>query len=211
MSWRAVMAIGVVGLLPSVACGDGSTSADDALGPGVTLPPGPESVRPDIERLLDRYDAVVNQIVADPSVARDPENPLIEEYLGLFEPGSAHAEELIDVWVQRDEEGLVTKPFSDEHPASTSRLDGEIQIRSDTEVAFPICVERRHLVYDREGRLQQRTPYREQPGDGVAVLVDGDWRLHERVVFSDTAHCQTEGEGTEGTEGTEDTEGAEGP
>jgi len=198
MTWRAMFVLGVAGLVPLAACGgdDESSAAerDEPSPPETEVPEtDPEVVRPLIAELLLQYDEVVNEIVADPSVARDPEDSLIQEYLGLFEPGNEPARELIDLWVTRADEGLSTQPFSDELPASRSRLDGEIELRTADEVAFPICVERRHLIYDGAGRLQQRTPYREQPGDGVAVRVDGQWRLRERVVFSDTATCRTEG------------------
>lgn len=194
----------VAGLLLLGACGgDGESAgagegerggeATSGEGPNGTEPPADEgdadAVRPYVEELLADYDDVANQIVAEPAVARDPDDVLIQQYLHLFEPDSQFAEELIGVWVQRADEGLSTRPFDDENPTSRSRLDGDIEVRSPDEVSVPICVERSFRVFDAEGRLQQRTPHREQPGEVVAVRVDGEWRLRELTTIADTVTC----------------------
>jgi hypothetical protein len=231
---RALVVLGVVGL---IACSGGDDGADgDAGGRSdddvaeLTSSDGePEAtdaatVEPYVERLLVDYDDVVNQIVADPQVAADSDHPLIERYLDLYEPDSAFARRLVDVWAERGAEGLATRPFDDEHPASLTRLDGEIEVVSGDEVSFPACVERRLVVVDGEGRTTQRTPYAEQRGEGVAVRVDGEWRLRELEVLNGTATCRTASEdeptggagddggtgGQGGQGGAEDTGGTEG-
>jgi hypothetical protein len=198
---------------------DGEPEATDAA-----------TVQPYVEALLVDYDDVVNQIVGDPEVAADPDHPLVHEYLDLYEPDSDFARQLVDTWAERGAEGLATKPFDNDHPASLTRLDGEIEVVSGDEVSFPACIERRLVVVDGEGRTTQRTPFAQQRGEGVAVRVDGEWRLRELGAINGTATCRTGGDGggqgdegasadagdagnaggTGGTGGTKGTDGTEG-
>jgi hypothetical protein len=159
-----------------------------------TQPPGsdPDAVRPYLDDLLARYDDVVGRIVADPSVARTSNSPLVQEYLSLYEPDSDFAGGLLDAWVERADAGLVTRPLDGEHAISRSRVDGEIDSRSDHEVAFAYCVERHFTVVDRAGHLQQRVSGRRQRGDGVAVRVGGVWLLRALTVQADTAACRSD-------------------
>jgi hypothetical protein len=170
----------------------GGSSRDEAAADGEPSATDASTVQPFVERLLASYDGVVNQIVADPDIAGDPDHTLVHEYLDLYEPDSDSARQLIDVWADRAADGLSTQPIEPDQPASRTRLDGDIEVRSDHEVAFPACIELRLEVVDGEGRVTQRTPYREQEGDGVAVWVDGEWRLRDLVVHNGTASCRTE-------------------
>jgi hypothetical protein len=60
--------------------------------------------------------------------------------------------------------------------------------------------------------MTQRTPYAEQQGEGVAVRVDGEWRLRELGLIGGTARCRTGdgGGGADGAGGAEETGGTEG-
>ena len=224
-----VVVLGVTGLLAcSGGAGGGDGGESGATGRGAdrsadlaangSEPAATDgaTVQPYLERLLVDYDDVVNQIVADPLVAGDSDHPLVQQYLDLYEPGSAFAGQLVDVWAQRGAEGLATRAFDDQHPASVTRLDGDIEVVSGDEVSFPACVERRLVVTDGEGRTTQRTPYAEQRAEGVAVRVEGEWRLRELQSLGGTATCRTgsdiatETGGTGGAEDTGGTEGAEG-
>jgi hypothetical protein len=222
------MILGLTGLLACGAAGLTACGGDDEAGSGgaddadrvdaAASDAEPEAtdaatVQPYVEGLLVSYDDVVNQIVADPHVAADPEHPLVHQYLDLYEPDSDFARQLVDVWAERGAEGLSTRPFDDQHPASLTRLDGDIDVVSGDEVTFPACIERRLVVVDGEGRTTQRTPFRQQRGEGVAVRVDGEWRLRELGAINGTANCRTGGgaggDGGDGGDGaTEGTEGA---
>jgi hypothetical protein len=215
---RALVVLGVTGVFAWSALGLSACGGDDDANAGgggddeKTVEAGSAggaevepaatdaaAVLPYVEGLLSQYDHVVNQIVADPHVAADPDHPLVHEYLDLYEPDSDFARQLVDVWAERGAEGLSTRPIDDDHPASLTRLDGEIEVTSEDEVSFPACVERRLEVIDGEGRMTQRTPFRQQRGEGVAVRVDGEWRLRELAVLNGTATCRTaSSEGTEG-------------
>jgi hypothetical protein len=146
------------------------------------------AVEPYIEDLLARYDRVVNDIVADPTVAGDPDNPAVQEYVSLFEPDSAFVEQVLAAWVAEGENGRSVEPYDDQSPAFESHLDGEIEALSDDEVVFPVCVERRMSVYV-DGALRQETAYFAEPGGGSAVRVDGTWRLRRLDIAEGMAGC----------------------
>jgi hypothetical protein len=202
-AWTVLTVAGLLagGAMALGACGGddddaGRPGVDQARTAGSAADGEPEAtdaatVQPYVERLLIDYDGVVNQIVGDPDVAADPDHPLIQQYLDLYEPDSAFARQLVDAWAERGAEGLATRPFDDAHPASLTRLDGDIEVVSGDEVSFPACIERRLVVVDGEGRTVQRTRYREQRGEGIAVRLDGEWRLRELAVVEGTARCTT--------------------
>jgi hypothetical protein len=185
------------------ACAAGRSDASDTAGAGGvvapsrtsrTQPPGsdPEAVHPYLVDLLARYDDVVNEIVTDPGEARHRDSSRIEAYLSLYEPDSEFADVLIDAWVERADAGLATRRLDDDQPISRSRIDGEIESRSDDEVSFPYCVERHFTIYDGAGRLLQQVAGRRQRGGGVAVRVEGRWRLRELTVRANTGACRSE-------------------
>lgn len=209
---RSLLASVLAALALVVAgCGDGSSEdgssseGDERTEPEsggrartpVTQPAATDAaaVTPFISELLVAHDEVVNQIIADPSVAEDPSDPLIEEFLGLFELDSDNAEELLGAWAERADEGLSTEPFDEEYPTTSSRLDGEVDPRGDDEVWFPYCSIRRYRVVDGDGNVVQEVPRQDQPGEGVAVRIDGEWRLRELSVVTNAFGCRTEGGG----------------
>jgi hypothetical protein len=198
-SWPLVVAIVAgAGLLLGACGGDGDGGEDQAssgdAGDGAQRQASdPEAVRSEVDDLLANYDRVVNQIIADPGVAADREDPLVQEYLTLFEPGSDFAEEVLDAWVANGEEGVSVRPFDDQHPANRTRLDGEIEVEPADEARVPFCVEQRQNTY-RGDQLVQGLPLLERQGEIVAVRVDGEWLLQRRDVFGDRSGCRGEGE-----------------
>jgi hypothetical protein len=157
-------------------------------------PDDPDAVRPYVEDLLEDYDRVVNQIIADPSVAADRDDLLVGEYLSLFEPDSQFAEDILANWAGNGEDGIALLPYSPDHPTNASRIDGDVEVVSADEVVVPTCVEQRYVVHE-GGRVTEGVPYQEQPGEIVVVRADGEWRLRRRDVFDNVNECETVGEG----------------
>ena len=193
---RRLLAAGIVGvlLLPSAACSgdDDSADPDDAGGVDETTDQlDPDRVEDEITRLLADYDAVVNQIIADPQVTEDAGGPLVEQYLDLFEPDSEFAGQALETWRTNAAEGISIKPYDEGHPANLTRLDGDVEVVSDDEVRFPTCSELRQLVYEGD-RVVEGLPFMEQPGESVAVLVDDGWVFRRRDVFTDVPECATD-------------------
>jgi hypothetical protein len=193
-----------VSLLVVGACSSGSddtgTGTDGEvegveLEPTATEPPGSDgaAVQPYVEDLLARYEATVNDILADQPAAQDPSNPALEEYLDVFEPGSDAAEETLAGWRANAEEGLTVEPSEAGEPAIASSLDGEVESVSDDEVTFPTCDEHHYGVYDAQGDPVEDVQLADQPGRGVAVRVDGQWRLRELEILGTETGCRTDG------------------
>jgi hypothetical protein len=201
-TWTGTAVVAVT-LLTVGACSSGSD--DDAsnggevegveLETGTTQPPGSdgEAVRPFIEDLLARYETSLNDILADQQVAQDSSDPAVEEYRDLFEPGSDAAEQTIAGWQANADEGVTVEPSEAGTPAVASWLDGEIEVVSDDEVTFPTCDEHHYGVYDAQGEPIEDVQLVDQPGEGVAVRVDGEWRLRELEILGTETGCRTNG------------------
>lgn len=200
----AVLAGGL--LLAACSGNDGDAGIDDdapgsenaAEGPSPTQPAETEALRSYVEDLLIDYDEAVNQIIADPTVVRDQDDPLVERYLAVFEPGSELAAGALDGWAQQADTGVTIEPVNDDFPAIITRLDGEVEIddASGDEVRFPFCDEQRYLLIDAEGNVEKLVENLHQHGEGVAVLVDGEWLLRDLQIVADGTGCRTENEGT---------------
>ena len=84
----------------------------------------PDQVIPYIEDLLSRYDEAVGEIVADPSIAGDPRDATVEEFLSLFEPGNEFADGSLEGWVSQAEQGITLQPASPDQGINTTSLEG---------------------------------------------------------------------------------------
>jgi hypothetical protein len=180
------------------ACGDddetthpkpSSTTVEETT--STTQPAGtdPAGVRPYIEGLLARLDVSINQIVADPGVAADRNNSLVQDYLALFDPDSMFAEGAIDLWVQQGAQGISTRPYSDDAPALATELAGDIETVSESQVTFPTCEKQNYRGFDGEGRETEIVAGQSVPGRGTAVRVDGQWRLQRLDVLEGAPAC----------------------
>jgi hypothetical protein len=200
----ALRALGLVAAaLLATACGGGGGGGSDPAGADpaggrrgpdrdIQQPAGDdvEALEPILSDLLDRHDDVVNEVVADPAIARDEDDPLIQDYLALYSPDSEVPQQVMAAWVHDAEAGRSTHPLETGHPAIASRLDGDIETLSDDEVRFPTCNELRYAVYDADGGLIEMVPYREHAGEASAVRIDGEWLLLQLDAFEGQAACR---------------------
>lgn len=191
--WRPLLTVGLAGILllsPACSGDDDDDAASEPAGSSAPAGVDADQVEDDIVRLLADYDAVVNQIIADPAVTEADDHPLVEQYLDLFEPDSEFAGQALETWRANAADQISIRPYDDAHPANRTRLDGDVEIVSDDEVRFPTCSEFRQLVYEGD-EVIQGLPLMEQPGESVAVLVDDSWVFRRRDVFTDVAECAT--------------------
>jgi hypothetical protein len=161
-------------------------------GPVAEQPTGDnvEAVEPVLVDLLERYDEVVADILADPTVARAGDDPLIQEFVGLYTPDNPAPEAAIDAWAADAEAGRSTRAAETGFPAIASRIDGDIQTVSANEVRFPFCNELRTVTFDEDGNVVEFVPYREQPGEATAVRVEGQWLLQQLTTLDGQAACR---------------------
>lgn len=155
-----------------------------------TAPPGRDvaAVQPYVEELMSEHDRLVSEILRDPSVAREPNGLLVQQYVDLYEPGSERPAATVERWVALADEGRSMQPYDDAHPLVRTRIDGEIEAVSDDEVKVPVCDEHRERVYQ-HGRLVSGTPLAEQAGEVVVVRVDDEWLLRDRLARPSRPSC----------------------
>lgn len=196
---RALASLAVIGVTVAACSGDdddSSSTTTESTASSTTSskqPAGtePADVEPYITELLARYDEVTNQIIADPSVARDRSDPLIEDYLALVEPGSEALEGAIQTWVDNADEGITIGPYSEDAPPFETSLDGPIETVSEDEVRFTTCERQNYRKYDAQGRQTEFVTGQSVPGQGTAVRVDGEWRLRRLDIAGNLVGCQS--------------------
>jgi hypothetical protein len=202
MTRQATIVVGLAGLLLFHACGgEGNQAGDEAAETDGSRRNRPEpratdveEVRPYIVELLDEHDYVVDQILADPSIAGDRDSLLIQRYVDVYEPESPIPDQLIAAWVEMGEAGEHVEPYEPGLPVNATSLDGEIEAVSDDEVQFSTCNEQGHRTYGSDGQVTDEQPYQQLTGEGVAVRVDGEWRLRRIDTFDQTGGCASPGE-----------------
>lgn len=187
---------------PDDADDDGNeTAARDASagsdGTTTTAPPQPEGhkideVAPHIRDLLKRYDEVVTKIVADPEVANDEDDPLVQEFLGLFEPGSDFAAGTLEAWVEYSGTGITLTPLAEGQPVNKTVLEGGLTAVDEDEVTFGQCTVLQYVLY-RNGEETERADRELLPGNGRAVRVEGAWRLIDISTPPEMQGCLTQG------------------
>jgi hypothetical protein len=171
--------------------GGGGGSRDGATSRGGAAPAGGgdiASVEADVEELLSEHDRLVSEILREPSVARDPDDLLVQQYVDLYEPDSARPAATIERWVALADEGRSMRPYDDTQPLVRTRIDGEIEVVADDEVTVPVCEEHRERVYQ-HGRLVSGTPLAEQAGEVVVARIDGEWLLREHLARPSRPSC----------------------
>jgi hypothetical protein len=182
-----------------VACaggdGDGSSSAGEvASGRDGRAEPSAddlEAVVPYLEDLLAEHDRLVAEVLAEPSVAEQPDSALIRQYVGLFVPDSDHPDQVVEVWADQAAMGVTVGPYDDEHPVVATSIDGDVEVLGDDEVRIPTCEVRRERTYV-DGELRGGIPEQQQAGATVAQRVDGRWLISTRQLSDDRA-CQEGG------------------
>lgn len=215
---RPAVALAAMLLLAACSSGDDSSSSDDERSTSdegeeasvdsgsettTTTSPGPEpggtkpdEVAPYLRDLLRRYDEVVTKIVADPEVASDGDDPLVKEFLSLFEPGSDFAAGSLEGWQRYAGTGVTLMPLSAGEPVSETSIEGPMYTVDEDEVTFGHCTVLDYVLY-RNGEEAERAERKLLPGNGRAVRLDGRWLLIDISTPPDIQGCLTKGGVTE--------------
>lgn len=200
---RSTLLLGIAGLLLLGGCGGGEggePSADAESTPTTEdrrrdepLATEPEAVTPYIANLLAEHDYVVNQILVEPEVARERDDRLVRRYVDLYEPGSGSPEQALDTWAEMSAAGERFEPYEPGQPINTTTLVGQIEAQAEDRVLFQSCHEQHYRIYDADEQVVEEQPDRERSGEGVAVHVDGRWRLQRMDVAGATSACADHG------------------
>lgn len=151
--------------------------------PSSTLPPdaGPAgtdvaAVTPVLQSLVNRHDAAVAAVLADPRVALEAGNALVEAYLELFTPGASFPAVVVSSWQREADEGRFYRPG----PRGVMRESTVMSVSpvSDDEVEIAIC-SRNSVEITNEAGVVLEAQGGVSAGQLTATRVDGVWLLRE--------------------------------
>lgn len=141
-------------------------------------PPGTDvaAVTPVLQSLVDRYDASVAAVLADPSVASEPANALVNAYLELFVPGAPFPATVVGFWAGEGEQGRFYRPG----PRGQMYVSTVQSVQSDSadQVTFIVCTLKSIVIVDASG-AELSAEGGQTAGSVVALRVDGIWLLRD--------------------------------
>ena len=152
-----------------------STTAAPSTSPPSTAVTN-ESLKPIVEQLVDSYDAVVAEILTDPSVASDPGNELVRRYLGLFPQDSTFANGALGFWTSEAAAGRFYRPG----PRGVM-YDSTVQfveLRGEAEAVAKVCTVTSIQIVDSAGAALE-SQGGVNGGEVVVVRVGDDWLLRD--------------------------------
>ncbi len=142
------------------------------------------------QSLIDRYDAVVAAILADPRVAADVTNPKIVAYLALFPPNDAFTATPLKFWANEGVLGRFYRPGPG-GAISKSTVRKVTATSSESEASFDICVVKSTTIVDASGNILESSGG-PTAGTIAVVKVDGVWLIRDLTQAS-AADCPKPG------------------
>ncbi len=135
-----------------------------------------ETLKPIAEQLVDSYDAVVAEILADPRVASTPDNELVLRYLALFPQDSAFAAGALEFWADEAAAGRFYRSGPRGVMYESTVLS--VELRGESEAVANTCTTSSIQIVDASGN-----PLESQGGvnggEIVVVLVGDQWLLRD--------------------------------
>jgi len=135
-----------------------------------------ESLKPIVEQLVDSYDAVVAEILADPSVASDPGNALVRRYLGLFPQDSTFANGALGFWASEAAAGRFYRPGP--RGVMYDSTVQSVELRGEAEAVAKVCTVTSIQIVDSAGAALE-SQGGVNGGEVVLVRVGDDWLLRD--------------------------------
>jgi len=163
-------------------------SATTAVGPSEPDGTDEPAVTPVLQLLMDRYDAAVAAILADPRVASDSESPTVTAYLALFADGD-FGEGALTSWAREGQNGRFYRPGPRGELTDSTVVD--LTSTAADEVTFRICAVNSIEITDASGAVIE-SQGGQTAATVVAVRVDGAWKLRDLTEAS-TAGCPEAG------------------
>ncbi len=135
-----------------------------------------ESLKPILEQLVDSYDAVVAEILADPSVASDPGDELVSRYLALFPQDSTFANGALGFWASEAAAGRFYRPGP--RGVMYDSTVKSVELRGEAEAVARVCTVTSIQIVDSAGAALE-SQGGVNGGEVVVVRVGGDWLLRD--------------------------------
>ena len=169
-----------------------TTMPPTTAAPTTTLAPTTTTVplAATFQSLIDRYDAVVAAILADPRVATDVTNPKIVAYLALFPPNDAFTATPLKFWANEGVLGRFYRPGPG-GAISKSTVRKVTATSSESEASFDICVVKSTTIVDASGNILESSGG-PTAGTIAVVKVDGVWLIRDLTQAS-AANCPKPG------------------
>ena len=152
-----------------------STTAAPSTSPPSTAVTN-ESLKPIVEQLVDSYDAVVAEILADPSVASDPGNALVRRYLALFPQDSTFANGALGFWASEAAAGRFYRPGP--RGVMYDSTVQSVELRGEAEAVAKVCTVTSIQSVDSAGAALE-SQGGVNGGEVVLVRVGDDWLLRD--------------------------------
>jgi len=157
-----------------------TSSAPSTTAAPSTSPPSTalsnESLKPIVEQLVDSYDAVVAEILADPSVASDPGNELVRRYLRLFPQDSTFANGALGFWASEASAGRFYRPGP--RGVMYDSTVQSVELRGEAEAVAKVCTVTSIQIVDSAGAALE-SQGGVNGGEVVVVRVGDDWLLRD--------------------------------
>ena len=170
---------------PSSTVAPSSTRAPTTNAPSTTAAPSTsptsttvtsESLQPTIEQLVDSYDAVVAEILTNPSVASNADDALVGRYLALFPVDSAFASGALGFWASEAAAGRFYR--AGPRGAMYDSTVQSVELRSETEAVAMVCTVTSIQIVDRTGAALE-SQGGVNGGEVVVVRVGDEWLLRD--------------------------------
>lgn len=134
------------------------------------------AVTPVLQSLVDRHDAAVAAVLADPRVASQRENALVTEYLRLFVVDASFPTTVLEFWASEGAQGRFYRPG----PRGQMYVSTVQSVTSDSpdQVTFVVCTLKSIVIVDSSG-AELSAEGGQTAGSVVALRVDGVWLLRD--------------------------------
>lgn len=129
-----------------------------------------------MEALIDRHDAAVASVLADPRVANDDRSELVQRYLALFAPGSTFPTSVLASWREEAARGRFYRAGPRGQMVESTVMT--VTPGSADEVTFTVCSQNSIQITDAAGNVIEAEGG-VTAGEVVAVRVDGAWLLRD--------------------------------
>lgn len=152
-----------------------ATTAAPSISPPSTAVTN-ETLKPIVEQLVDSYDAVVAEILADPSVASDPSNELVTRYLALFPQDSTFANGALGFWTSEAAAGRFYRPGP--RGVMYDSTVQSVELRGEAEAIAKVCTVTSIQIVDSAGAALE-SQGGVNGGEIVVMRVGDEWLLRD--------------------------------